>query len=84
MQTWNMLAGYDTMIDGQLTKQDATIPGSKFLGSAKGDHFAVALPFDKSPDKTIRGGMDKTRFPRAALLESMVRFVMDDLKASGK
>ena len=84
MQTWTMLAGYDTLIDGQLTKQDAIIPGSKFLGSAKGDHFAVALPFDKSPDKTIRGGMDKTRFPRAALLESMVRFVMDDLKAAGK
>ncbi len=84
MQTWIMLAGYDTVIDGQLTKQDAIIPGSKFLGTAKGDHFAVALPFDKSPDSSIRSGMDKTRFPRAALLESMVRFVMDDLKVAGK
>ena len=81
MQTWNMLQGYDTMIDGQLTRQDATIPGSKFLGSAKSDHFALALPFDKSTDKTIRTGMDKTRYPRGALLESMIRFVMDDLKA---
>ena len=81
MQTWNMLQGYDTMIDGQLTRQDAIIPGSKFLGSAKSDHFALALPFDKSADKTIRTGMDKTRYPRGALLESMVRFVMDDLKA---
>ena len=81
MQTWNMLQGYDTMIDGQLTRQDATIPGSKFLGSAKSDHFALALPFDKSTDKTIRTGMDKTRYPRGALLESMIRFVMNDLKA---
>ena len=79
MQTWNMLAGFDVMIDGQLTKQDAIIPGSKFLGSANGDHFAVALPFDKSPDKTVRQGMDKTRYPRAALLEAMIRFVIDDL-----
>ena len=79
LQTWNMLAGFDVMIDGQLTKQDAIIPGSKYLGSANGDHFAVALPFDKSPDKMVRQGMDKTRYPRAALLESMIRFVIDDL-----
>lgn len=80
LQTWQLLLTYDSVQDGQLTRQDAIIPGSNYLGVAKGDHFAVALPFDKSLDSTIRSGMDKTRFPRAALLESLLRFVMDDLR----
>jgi hypothetical protein len=81
VQTWEMLAPYDSKQDGQLTAADATIPGSKYLGALKGDHFSVALPFDKSADSTIRQGMDKTRFPRAALFESLLLFVMHDLGA---
>ncbi|MFN0106064.1 MAG: LssY C-terminal domain-containing protein [Bryobacteraceae bacterium] len=79
MQTWQMLLTYDPLQDGQLTRQDAIIPGSTYLGVAKGDHFAVALPFDKSTDATIKSGMDKTRYPRGALIESLLRFVTDDL-----
>ena len=79
LQSWEMLAGYDKRQDGQLTQSDAIVPGSKYLGAARGDHFAVALPFDKSKDPAIRGGMDKTRFPRAALLESLLCYVMHDL-----
>ena len=57
------------------------VPG---LGALKGDHFAVALPFDKSKDATIRSGMDKTRFPRAAALESLLRYVIHDLETPRK
>jgi hypothetical protein len=64
-QTWMLMNAFDPIHDGQLTRQDAIIPGSKYLGVVKGDHFAVALPFDKSPDSTIRNNMDKTRYPRA-------------------
>ncbi len=70
---------YDPLQDGQLTRQDAIVPGSTYLGVAKGDHFAVALPFDKSSDATIKTGMDKTKYPRGALIESLLRFVTDDL-----
>jgi len=79
MQTWLLLLTYDPLQDGQLTRQDAIIPGSTYLGVAKGDHFAVALPFDKSSDATIKAGMDKTKYPRGALIESLLRYVTDDL-----
>ncbi len=79
LQTWMLMNSFDPIHDGQLTRQDAIVPGSKYLGVAKGDHFAVALSFDKSPDSTIRSNMDKTRFPRAALLETIVRIVQADL-----
>lgn len=81
LQTWQLLFTYDPLQDGQLTRQDAIIPGSTYLGVAKGDHFAVALPFDKSTDATIKTGMDKTRYPRGALIESLLRFVTADLAA---
>jgi hypothetical protein len=79
LQTWQMLFTYDPLQDGQLTRQDAIIPGSTYLGVAKGDHFAVALPFDKSTDATIKAGMDKTKYPRGALIESLLRYVTADL-----
>jgi len=79
LQTWQLLVTYDNLQDGQLTRADAIVPGSTFLGVAKGDHFAVALPFNKSSDSSIKSGMDKTRYPRGALIEALLRFVTDDL-----
>jgi len=84
LQTWQLLLTYDPLQDGQLTRQDAIVPGSTYLGVAKGDHFAVALPFDKSTDATIKTGMDKTRYPRGALIESLLRYVTDDLAKKGR
>jgi dienelactone hydrolase len=80
LQTWRVLSAYGSAQDGQLLRDDAVVPGAKFLGAALADHFAVALPFDKSPDASIRSGMDKAAYPRAALLESLVRFVINDLE----
>jgi LssY C-terminus len=79
LESWRLLSTYGPTEDGQLLKDDAIVPGAKFLGAALGDHFAVALPFDKSTNSTIRSEMDKTVFPRAALLESLLRFVAADL-----
>jgi hypothetical protein len=79
LQTWQLLTSYSPIQDGQLLRDDAVVPDSKFLGIALADHFAVALPFDKSSDSAIRSGMDKTKYPRAALLEAIVRFVTADL-----
>jgi dienelactone hydrolase len=80
LETWRALLSYGTDEDGQLLKDDAIVPGAKFLGAALADHFAVALPFDKSADSAIRSGMDKSSYPRAALLESLIRFVTADLE----
>lgn len=81
VKTWDLMAAYDKRQDGQLIQADAIVPNSTYLGALKGDHFAVALPFDKSKDATIRSGMDKTKFPRATALESLLRYVMHDLES---
>jgi hypothetical protein len=79
-QTWQIIAAYSDREDGQLTTDDATIPGSKRLGTALADHFAVAVPFETS-DESIRAGADKNHYPRTALLEAMVRFAIRDLES---
>jgi len=84
LQTWKLLEAFGPIQDGQLLKEDAVVPESTVLGTALADHFAVALPFDKSSDSAIRSGMDKTRYPRAALLEAIVRFVSSDLDAAAR
>jgi hypothetical protein len=81
LEAWRLLSVYDPRQDSQLTASDATVPGSKFLGAARADHLAIALPFDKTKDSEILKFIDHGRFPRAALLESIVRFVVQDLDA---
>ncbi|MCL4840430.1 MAG: LssY C-terminal domain-containing protein [Bryobacteraceae bacterium] len=77
LSTNAILSTHDRFHDGQVLKSDATIPESKYLGSALGDHLGVALAFD-----TAKGG--PATFPRAALLEAALRFVMEDLEKEGK
>jgi hypothetical protein len=79
LRGWELMAVFDRLHDGQLTKQDAIVPGARYLGAARGDHLAVALPLDKVADGALRAAMDKARYPRAALLEALVRFVVQDL-----
>jgi hypothetical protein len=79
--TWTLMNSFDKENDGQLTKTDAIVPESTYLGAVKSDHFGLALPLEKSK----LGGMAKPApFPRAALLESLVRFVQADLESTAK
>ena len=80
LQAWMMLSAYDSDQDSQVTKHDAIVPGSSFLGELHADHLAVALAFEQSPD--MRSLVDHNHYPRAALLESLVRFVAGDLVKS--
>ena len=67
--------------DSQLAFNDAILPGSAVLGAALADHLAVALPFEKATDAAIRGMADQGHYPRATLLESLIRYVTEDLGA---
>jgi hypothetical protein len=78
-RTAALLSTFDPRHDGQLTLGDATIPGSKFLGVARADHFAIALPFDKTQGQMAAG---QPPFPRAALLEAILEFVSADLRTA--
>jgi hypothetical protein len=80
LQAWQILSAYDTEQDSQLTKQDAIVPGSTLLGTARADHLAVALGFEDAGTSDIKSMLDHNHFPRATLLESIVRFVANDLE----
>jgi hypothetical protein len=81
LEAQRLLSVFDPSNDAQLTKWDAIVPGAKYLGAAHADHLAVALPFDKMADGELLKFMDHSRYPRATLLEALVRFVVGDLDA---
>ncbi len=81
LETWELMGAFGSVQDGQLLCEDALYPDAKDLGAALADHFAIALPFNKSKDSAIKAGMDKNTYPRSALLEAIVRFVAQDLDA---
>ena len=68
MQTWRILSTFSVGEDGQLLKDDAIVPGATSLGAALADHFAIALPFDKSPIRPSAPTWTRAAcIPRAAL-----------------
>jgi hypothetical protein len=79
MDSWQIVSAFSPREDSQLAYQDAILPGSTVLGAARADHLAVAQGFDKSADGVLRSLVDKGHYPRAALLESIFRFVTADL-----
>lgn len=80
-ESWRLVSVFSNRQDSQLTEEDSIIPGSKVLGTAKADHLAIALPFDKASDSAVRAMADKGKYPRAALLEAIVRYVTSDLES---
>lgn len=80
LDSWQLVSSFSAREDSQLAYQDAILPGSTVLGAARADHMAIAQGFDKSADGLLRSLIDKGHYPRAALLESIVRFVTTDLE----
>jgi len=78
-ESWRLMQLFATKQDSQLAYEDAVVPGSTVLGTARADHLAVALPFEKASEAQVRAMADKGHYPRATLLESIVRFVEQDL-----
>jgi hypothetical protein len=70
---WRLNAFYSIDQDSHIIAEEAIIPGSAFLGVAKGDHWAVALPMSEHP--ATAGPVNRNRFPRTALLEALIRHV---------
>lgn len=81
MQSWTMMNSFSARNDAQLAEVDAIIPGSTYLGAARSDHFALALPLENMQGGALKTFLDKNSYPRATLLESALRLVLEDLKA---
>ena len=78
--SWKRLSVHARDQDGLMIAWEAVLPGARYLGSARADHWAIALPFEES-EQTLKG-IDRNHFPRDALLEAIVRYVTADLGAA--
>jgi hypothetical protein len=78
VQTWLLLSFFGSRQDGQLLAKDSVLPGAKYLGAALADHVAVASSFDKTIG--LSRMFDHGHYPRAALIEALVRFAIADLE----
>jgi hypothetical protein len=81
LESWQLMSLLARRQDSQLAYEDAILPGSTVVGVARADHLAVALPFEKATDSVIRGMADQGHYPRATLLETLIRFVVSDLES---
>ena len=73
------LSKIDARNDGQVLAYDAIIPGAALLGYANADHWAVALPFNRSPKVASRVFAHNNSFPREILAESIAKYVEESL-----
>lgn len=73
------LSQVDSRNDSQVIFYDQVIPGSVVLGFINADHWAAAVPLNRSHPFISSVFIDKNAFPREVLLEAVVRFVEEDL-----
>jgi pimeloyl-ACP methyl ester carboxylesterase len=82
--SWRKLSRFSLDQDSQVIASEGVPPGARFLGVLKGDHWAVAMPFELGNHALIGRLVDRNHFPRTALLEAAIRIVVDDLTSAPK
>ena len=77
--SYHKLAKIDARNDSQMISYDEVIPGSTLIAYTNCDHWALALPVNRT--HPIVGALLTTRnaYPREALLEAVLRFIEEDL-----
>ena len=81
-KSYKKLGEIDWRNDSQVIYSDQIIPGSTLLGFLNADHWAIAVPVNRSHSVISRSLVDKNDYPREALLEAVLRFIEEDLAAS--
>lgn len=66
--------------DGQVLAYDAVIPGSTLLGYLNGDHWAVAVPFNRSHSIEAAVLRIANAFPREVLIDAVLEYVAGTLE----
>jgi pimeloyl-ACP methyl ester carboxylesterase len=79
---WDYHAPFSIDQDTHVIADDAVVPGATFLAQANGDHWAVASPMELSKNDWLRRRSDRNHYPRPALIEAALRFIVQDLKAN--
>jgi hypothetical protein len=73
------LARIDARNDSQVIFYDQVVPGSTLLGYLNADHWAVAVPINRTHTTIASMFVTQNAYPREALLEAVLRFVEEDL-----
>jgi hypothetical protein len=73
------LSAIDPRNDSQVIFYDQIIPGSTLMGYLNADHWAIAVPIAESHPFVGRHFADKNNYPRQATLESVLRFIEEDM-----
>ena len=81
-KSYKGLGEIDWRNDSQVIYSDQIIPGSTLLGFLNADHWAIAVPVNRSHPVISRSLVDKNDYPREALLEAVLRFIEEDLATS--
>jgi dienelactone hydrolase len=77
--SYDKLARVDARNDSQVTFYDQVIPGSVLVGYLNADHWALAVPLNRTHSTITSLFVTKNAYPREALLEATLRFVEEDL-----
>jgi len=77
--SYDKLSQVDSRNDSQLIFYDQVIPGSVLLGYLNADHWAVALPINRTHPFIASHFVDRNGFPREVLAEALARFIEEDL-----
>jgi hypothetical protein len=80
--SYNTLARIDGRNDSQVIFYDQVVPGSILLGYLNADHWAVAVPINRTHTTIASMLVTNNAYPREALLEAVLRFVEEDLVAT--
>ena len=65
--------------DSQMIFYDQVIPGSTLVGYLNADHWALAVPINRTHATIGSMFVTQNAYPREALLEALLRFVEEDL-----
>lgn len=78
-KSYRKLGEIDWRNDSQVIYYDQIIPGSTLLGLINSDHWAIAVPLNRSHPIISRSMVNRNDYPREVLLEAVLRFVEEDL-----
>jgi hypothetical protein len=71
------LTHHDVLNDAQVLAEDAVLPDSHLLGFASADHWAIAMPFDRSDSLEALPLKADNAYPREVLIRAILRYVSE-------
>jgi len=77
--SYDKLARIDARNDSQMIFYDQLVPGSILMGYLNADHWAIAVPINRTHPTIAATLVTQNAYPREALLEAILRFVEEDL-----